>query len=149
MISAVTYMLNKWTKDEVHCRIGGDPAGSTQRVLAQFSELYNNGRTNCVLAALALSGSMPEIRIPVQEVFKNWLWVFERIASELPITSNESAYRAEDAVIRLQGALILAGVKKDPAVFERALKNIQRDLCAFTPRPTIGRAGTPKSIPPS
>jgi hypothetical protein len=95
-----------------------------------LDEFYVGGRNACVLGNLVVGGSREKFQTYLGEAFREWIGALRALAVEAGVRGAEAQHRAEDAVVRIEGALILAGGLDDPAPFKRALRNIERDLLA-------------------
>jgi hypothetical protein len=83
-----------------------------------------------VLGNLVIGGSREKFQDFLASAFEGWIRALRDVAVEAGVRSPEARLRAEDAVVRIEGALIVAGGLGDPSPFKRALRNIERDLFA-------------------
>jgi TetR/AcrR family transcriptional regulator, lmrAB and yxaGH operons repressor len=94
------------------------------RAAEGLRRFYSDGTKSCVLDSLSLSIESPKIAATLNDMIHAWLGAFAKIAEEDGSTTEESKARAQDAIITLQGSLILARVLMDSSPFERALMEI-------------------------
>jgi TetR/AcrR family transcriptional repressor of lmrAB and yxaGH operons len=111
-------------------RAPGDPAGRLRTMLRAVDEFYQGGREPCLLAALGMGESAKRFHPRVARVFAHWvdaIAVTLRDAGETPARAKR---RAEDAIVRIEGALVLARGMGEPALFARTLRALSDDLTA-------------------
>ena len=95
---------------------------------------YRGGREACVLGNLVLGTSRTRFRRQLGEIFDEWIDALSSALVDGGVPKTVARTRAEDAVMRIEGALILAGGMDDVSLFGRALKQLPRELLAPTRR---------------
>jgi AcrR family transcriptional regulator len=108
----------------------GTPKARLRAMLRILDEFYVGGRNACVLGNLVIGGSREKFQDFLASAFAGWIRALRDLAVEAGVRAPEAQQRAEDAVVRIEGALIVAGGLNDPAAFKRALRNVERDLLA-------------------
>jgi hypothetical protein len=99
-------------------------------MIATLDAFYDGGRKACLLERLAASADRARFQRPLGNVFLRWLAAMEELCVEAGIPRARAKVRAEDALVRLEGALVLAAGTGDPRPFARALAAIRSDLLA-------------------
>ncbi len=114
--------------DERLTRALFEPLRSTQSptrklaaMLDAIDELHDGGRVASLLARLGASIDRAAFRRSLGHAFGRWIDAVEALCVEAGLGKNVARARAEDLVIRIEGALVLAGATGDPAVFTRTL----------------------------
>jgi AcrR family transcriptional regulator len=132
MATAVLQRIEAWMDAHVLAtlRARGTPNARLRTMLRVLDEFYAGGRNACVLGNLVVGGSRATFQAHLAAAFGGWIAALRALAVEAGVRAPEAQRRAEDAVVRIQGALIVAGGLGDPAPFKRALRNIERDLLA-------------------
>jgi AcrR family transcriptional regulator len=132
MAIAVLERIATWMNERVldPLRARGSPQSRLRAMSKTLDEFYVGGRNACVLANLVVGSSRANFQDHLGEAFRNWIGALRALAVEAGVPGTEAQHRAEDAVVRIEGALILAGALDDPTPFKRALRNIERDLLA-------------------
>jgi TetR/AcrR family transcriptional regulator, lmrAB and yxaGH operons repressor len=102
----------------------GSPRKRLASVLEQLWEFYGCGAQACVMDMLSIPGGSDELKMSLKATMQAWLRAFTDIAKESGLTPAMARARAEEAIVRFEGSLILARVMGDGAPFERALKVI-------------------------
>jgi AcrR family transcriptional regulator len=108
----------------------GTPKTRLRAMLRILDDFYVGGRNACVLGNLVIGGSREKFQDFLAPAFAAWIRALRDLAVEAGVRGAEAQQRAEDAVVRIEGALIVAGGLNDPSPFKRALRNVERDLLA-------------------
>jgi AcrR family transcriptional regulator len=106
------------------------PEGEEARAFCKaLEDYYGDGRLSCLIANMALSAPSPELASAVKKATIRWTGALARLASEVAgMPPNRARRWAEDAVIRMQGALVLSRALNDPSPLRRQLSEIRREL---------------------
>ena len=132
MAGAVLERVGAWMQTSAYgpLRGSGTPRARLRAMLRALDDFYAGGRNACVLGSLVLGGSRERFAASLKATFAGWVDALRVLALEAGVAPATAQQRAEDAVVRIQGALIVAGGLGDPAPFSRALRHIERDLLA-------------------
>ena len=121
---AIAEAMGSWLQANVTEVLAG--SGSPRRrvtaVVEKLRAFYAGGTKSCVLEALSLQGGSAELQLGLKAAMQALVAAFAQIARECGHSAAAARLKAEEAVVRLEGALILARVVGDPACFERVLK---------------------------
>lgn len=110
--------------------VGGTPEERLEAFLGEVEALYDRGRRNPLLGAMVLGGGWPRFEDELAEGFRQWTDAFAGLARAAGVEGREARRRAEDAVARLQGSLVVTRGLAKPAVFRRALAELPEQLFA-------------------
>ena len=134
MAVAVLERIDTWMRERALAALtgAGTPQARLRKMLDLLDEFYVGGRNACVLGNLVIGGSREKFQEFLASAFGGWIAALRALAVEAGIRGPEAQRRAEDAVVRIEGALIVSGGLDDPAPFKRALRNVERDLLAPT-----------------
>jgi len=102
----------------------GTPRKRLQGVIERLREFYACGTKSCVFDLMSIPGASPELKASLRTTMKAWLDSFAAIGRESGLASGQARTRAEEAIGRIEGGLVLARVMGDGAAFERALKTV-------------------------
>lgn len=105
-----------------------DPREKLALLLNAIDAFYAGGRRACLLEKLAASVDRKRFGAPLRATFRKWMGAVERICLAAGMTKATSRRRAEDAVVRIEGALIVAAGIGDTSVFRRTLAEIRSSL---------------------
>ncbi|MGK6310726.1 TetR/AcrR family transcriptional regulator [Variovorax sp. DT-64] len=132
MIKAVLEKTEETFDREILGRLRAElsPEERIRNVLDHFWTHYSGGSTTCFLALLALTSNEGDLGAGIQRVFRKWVTGFADVIREAGVPSDIADVRAEDAVLRIQGALVLATAINDPAPFQRVMLMLNDSLLA-------------------
>ena len=85
---------------------------------------YGDGTKSCVTDALSLSVGIPRIERTLNFIMHTWLDAFTEIAHESGLTLEQARLDAEDAIVDIEGFLIVFRILGDTAAFNRVLEGL-------------------------
>jgi AcrR family transcriptional regulator len=103
----------------------GALADRIEVVVERLRAFYGNGTKPCVLDTLSLKGGTPELETALRGAVDGWLNAFAEVAREAGYSPEEAQRRAEQAIIAIEGSLVLARVTGYRDVFERGLGELR------------------------
>jgi TetR/AcrR family transcriptional regulator, lmrAB and yxaGH operons repressor len=132
MAEAAVDHARSWIEAKITAVAGGSgpPAKRLETILSALSELYDDGRNFCVLGQLAAASNRIPFRKKLGSSFEIWIAALAKLAMESGLSESDAYERAEEAVTRLQGAILLAAANDDRAPFRRAISAIRARLLA-------------------
>lgn len=104
------------------------PKRKLDAMLAAVDDFYDGGSKACVLERLCASADRPVIGRPLRRSFETWLSAFETLGAEAGISRAVARARAEDALARVEGALVVVVGTGKKDVFARALECVRTTL---------------------
>jgi TetR/AcrR family transcriptional repressor of lmrAB and yxaGH operons len=109
-------------------RAGGKPRTRIDAMIGALDAFYRGGRETCLLASMVVGDTRERFRRELSAILEEWVTSLAGVLQDAGYTPAQARTRAEDAVIRVEGALILANGSGRFGVFERTLKQLPRDL---------------------
>ena len=106
------------------------PKKKLEAMLAVLNEVYEGGAKACLLERLCASANRSVIRGPLRRSFDVWLTAFERLGVDAGLSRTIARARAEDALARIEGALVVVAGTGKKDVFARALDDVRMTLLA-------------------
>lgn len=106
----------------------GKPAARLDAMLRSLATFYDHGKLPCLLERLAASVDAPLFRQPLAQAFASLIGGIQQLCEDAGIPRREAKERAEDAVIRIEGALIVGAGLGDSGAFTRTLARLRRSL---------------------
>lgn len=130
MVAAVVHHVNRWFHSQVFTPLErpGRPAQKVRGVARRLLEFYAGGSQSCVLDTLSLPGSSPALRAVVRGSLQAWLRAFTGVAREAGASRAQARERALQAIMEIEGSLVLARVLGDRKPFRRTLDRLPRLL---------------------
>lgn len=117
-------------RDVVLAPLGG-PGSPEQRMAgmtAALSSFYDGGKEACILALMTIGEGREALAPDVREGLQGWIDALTSVIVETGRPEPMARERAQNAVARVQGALVLARGLGNTAVFKRTVDDLPRDL---------------------
>lgn len=130
MARAVFDRVDEWMRDAILAPMHatGSPERRLGQVVAALDSYYGGGAEACLFGNLVVGDARTLFQDRLNDSLRTLIDGFAQLAQEKGVSAREARLRAEDAVMRIQGALILSRGIGDPAPFRRVLKGLQRQL---------------------
>jgi TetR/AcrR family transcriptional regulator, lmrAB and yxaGH operons repressor len=132
IVMAVAADVVAWFQKNVFEPLAG--GGSTRKrvalVIERLREFYGGGTKACITDVLSIPGGSNELKAALKGAMQAWIHSFTEVAKESGFSSAMARARAEEAVVRFEGSLIVARVMGDTSAFERVLKLLPELLTA-------------------
>lgn len=109
----------------------GTPRKRVLSVTERLREFYAGGTKPCLMEILSIRGGSDELQLALKAAMEAMMNAFAQIARESGHGSSAARSKAEEAIVGLEGSLILARVVGEPAYFERVLKGLPDLLTAL------------------
>jgi AcrR family transcriptional regulator len=109
-------------------RSPGPPAGRLRAMNDQLAAFYRDGREACVLASLGIGDSSRRFHPRVRKLFRAWIDAIASALRDAGLARPVAQARAEDAIVRIEGALVLARSLGEPEIFGRTLRALPDEL---------------------
>ena len=131
MATAVLNEIDTWFELNIYhpLRENDDPSAAIRTMCRGVMDYFHSGRRVCLVGAFALDNVRDRFASEINDYFAVWRTSLST-ALEKAGHGDEATILAEEAVIHIQGALVLARALNDPALFERAMINVEQRLLA-------------------
>jgi TetR/AcrR family transcriptional repressor of lmrAB and yxaGH operons len=106
-----------------------DVADGVAEMARRMALDYTDGRMACVLDTMTLLGAPQDVRAHATRLARTWLQAMADAAVRAGASEQDAQHRARAALVRIEGALVVARVLDDPSVFEQVLGELP-DLLA-------------------
>lgn len=111
-------------------RSTGTPKQKLDRMLDGIEAFYEGGKKACLIERLSASVDANRFRRPLGRVVAAWVDAVEGLAIEAGLTRAAARFRAEDLVVRIEGALVLCASTGNTAVFTRTVRELRDSVLA-------------------
>jgi AcrR family transcriptional regulator len=130
MVAAVLGHLEQVMEAHVLAPLQGDgtAAARLRRMCAAVNAFYAGGRESCLLAALGVGAAAKPFHPRIRRILERWIAAIAATLRDGGVTRTAARTRAEDAVARIEGALVLAHGLGDRSAFSRALRALPGEL---------------------
>jgi len=102
----------------------GEPAGRVREMAARLKEFYGNGSKSCLLDSLSLGDPDDAVHRHARRSLEVWRDALAKLSREAGLPPAEARRRAVQALVEIQGALVLARALGDRKPFSRVLENL-------------------------
>lgn len=135
MAAAVLEHLEDWLTQNILQPLAspGDTITRLQCMCDRLTDLYEGGKQPCVFAILLLGSARDVFHSKVQALFRGWIDAIAAVLVEAGLERDLAQQRGEDAVIAVQGALILSQALDNPSPFLRVMQHLPVQLCQRLP----------------
>ncbi|MDJ0893964.1 MAG: TetR/AcrR family transcriptional regulator [Alphaproteobacteria bacterium] len=106
----------------------GPPRARLERLARALSTFYAGGETACLLDLLSVGGSGEVFSQTIKASLERIETAIAAVLVEADLAPDAAARRAEDAVIGLQGALVVSRAKRSTEPFRRVLADLPNRL---------------------
>lgn len=124
VVIAVVNRVNDWFDANVFgpLKAEGSPHRRVTIVAAKLRAFYHEGTRPCITDVLSIAGGPEELAATLKFALQAWLKAFTDIAQESGMPQALARARAEEAIIKIEGSLVLARVLRDKAPFLKTIK---------------------------
>jgi TetR/AcrR family transcriptional repressor of lmrAB and yxaGH operons len=110
------------------------PRRKLDAMLDAIDAFYEGGKKACLLERLASSVDAKRFRRPLGRAFAKWIDAVETLGVDAGLPRALARARAEDLVVRVEGALVVCAGTGDAGVFARAIRELRDSMLAPPPR---------------
>ena len=127
---AVLDYVNEWFGATVLAPLeeANEPLKRLEAMCDSLSRFYDRGQEACLLAIFSIGESQDLFHLLTQQALRAWLDKLTQVLSETGLSGEQARQQAEDAVMQIQGALVLTRVLDSSAAFERVLEQLPEKL---------------------
>jgi TetR/AcrR family transcriptional repressor of lmrAB and yxaGH operons len=102
----------------------GTPVEKLRLVQRGLRSFYEDGDMPCALDTLSLAPVNPGINEGLRQSYSGWLAAFAGLVREAGFSIKEAKRRAQQAIVQIEGALVLARVLGDSKPFRQAVASL-------------------------
>lgn len=130
MVQAVLAEIEQWFEDAIYAplRHGSDASGAIEAMLTGVTDYFRSGKRVCLVGALAVSNTRDRFAQAIQGYFAHWVDALQSALIRQGRNESEARSLAEDAVLSIQGAIVLSRALDDVTVFQRAIDQLRARL---------------------
>jgi TetR/AcrR family transcriptional regulator, lmrAB and yxaGH operons repressor len=130
MVRAVLAEIEQWFEVSVYSRLrdGDDPNTAIAVMLDETAKYFRSGRRVCLVGALAVANTRDLFAQAIRGYFVAWVDALQAALVRQGRDADQARLLSEDAVLAIQGAIVLSRALDDPAVFQRAIDQLRARL---------------------
>lgn len=130
MAEEVLAAIDQWFVDHIYkpLRTTSDPAKGIAEMFTAVDNYFRSGQRVCLVGVIALGASRDIFGEKVKVYFAGWVDALATALRRLGDERTVARRKSEQAVLEIQGALVLARAFDDPKLFARAIEESERRL---------------------
>lgn len=105
-----------------------EPIESLKAMSEGLNQFYNHGQNICIISAFSFGEGHSLFADQIQQALNMWLDLLSKVLVKSGLGEELALQRAQDAIIQIQGALVLTRVLGHTEPFERILKTLPEQL---------------------
>lgn len=105
-------------------RTPAKPWERLEGMVQSLSQFYQQGEVSCLLAIFSAGAADDLFHPQVQRAVQDWIQALSEVLMAAGLSSEVADQNAQDAIIQIQGALVLVRLLNDRAPFERVLRGL-------------------------
>lgn len=131
MVEAVLDYLEQATEEHIlqALRSDGDAQTRLEKMCHAIGDLFEGGKQPCVFAILLMGSSRDVFHDKVEMLLRSWIGAIADVLIAQGMDKTLAVQRGEDAVLAIEGALILSQGLNDFAPFQRVIHQLPQQLC--------------------
>jgi len=135
MAEEVLRFVENWNDQNLIAPLGGKgrPKQKIKNMIATINDMYEGGKSGCLIGAFVPEDAFIEYQDQIKRILMKWIEAIAGVLIETGMERKESMLRAESAVAKIQGALIVTKGTGQRAVFGRLMKSLPGELLEKRP----------------
>ena len=136
MALAVLDEIGQWFGDHIYrpLREADDPRAAIDSMCRAVTHYFQSGRRICLVGAFALDNVRDRFAVQVRNYFGAWRVALTSALQKAGCGRYLARAAADDAIIAIQGALVLARATGDENVFTRSIDRVRTNLVSSVDR---------------
>ncbi len=127
MATAALDYLDSWLEANILKLLRNSDAPPFERLKAMLENVelvFDQGRKPCLWAVLTLEGGSDRFHTQIKQTLSRWIEAIAVVLQEIGIDAEQAKYQSEDAIVRIQGSLVLARGLDNTDLFNRTIKEL-------------------------
>ncbi len=126
--------VNRWWETQILPILLIDQSRSPidifQSMCEETSRFFNAGQNPCLWAVLAMESASDDLfHDEISKAFTQWMGAIANVLVRSGVEPMLAQQRGEDAIIAIQGALIVSRGLRDCGPFQRVLQQLPQQIC--------------------
>lgn len=130
MAEAVLNHIDEWVENNVFKALADEEVSPPMRIkngISQIRKLYSGGEEVCIFRALSMEAGLELFDSQIQNGMTKWIAVFQKAGLALGFSNTKAKTLAVQALVNIQGSLIVSKGLNDINIFEQTLLTIEND----------------------
>ena len=126
MALAAASHVGQWFECNIFAPLAesGSPADRIKAVVRKLRAFYGDGAKPCMLDSLSLRGGPPELAAALSGAYQGWIDAFAAVARQTGLPRRLAEDRARQALIQIEGSLVLSRVTGNRKIFLDTLSSL-------------------------
>ena len=131
MVDAILDDLDRVASEDIlqALRSDGDAQTRLKKMCDGIANLFEGGTQPCLFAILLMGSSRDVFHDKVEMLLRNWINAIAEVLILEGLDKSLAVERGEDAVLAIEGALILSQGLNDFGAFQRVIRQLPEKLC--------------------
>ncbi|QWG12629.1 TetR/AcrR family transcriptional regulator [Bradyrhizobium sediminis] len=132
MAAEVLAEIDRWFEVNIFAplRESDDSARAVATMIGAVDSYFRSGQRVCLVGVFALGASRDMFAVQVQSYFIRWNDALARVLGRSGLSARVARRRSTDALVTIQGALVLARALGDSRIFGQTMANLTARLLA-------------------
>jgi TetR/AcrR family transcriptional regulator, lmrAB and yxaGH operons repressor len=132
MAEAVLEYVNNWFAATIITPLwsGKNPKERLEQMCQKLGEFYQKGQETCLLNVISLGEGNDLFHATIQKALQDWINELTEVLIQAGIDPEIAEFKAQEAVMLIQGSLVLVRGLGDTAPFERVIDSLPQKLLA-------------------
>jgi len=106
------------------------PIDIFQSMCDEIDDFFRHGENSCLWAVLVMEESSDELfHFQIRNAFSRWVEAITNVLVATGLDKTLAKQRGEDAMVAIQGALIVSHSLRDFSLFHRVIKQLPQQIC--------------------
>ncbi|KAM3099815.1 TetR/AcrR family transcriptional regulator [Phormidesmis sp. 146-35] len=130
MANAVLEHLDRWQQTNVltPLQANGTALERLEAMMRSLDQAYNGGQQSCLISVLSMGDAKDLFSPKIRAALEEWIGAIATVLTQTGMNLPLATQRAEDAILQIQGALVLARALENTAPFQRLLQRLPEEL---------------------
>lgn len=130
MVQAVLADIHQWFEKSIYAplRTGEDATSAINLMLDETLAYFESGQRVCLVGSLALGNTRDRFSSAIRAYFADWVEALRSALIRQGRDAELAQSLSENAVLSIQGAIILCRAVDDPKVFRRTIDQLRHQL---------------------
>ena len=132
MAAEVLAEIDNWFEVNIFAplRASEDPARAVATMVGAVDRYFHSGQRVCLVGVVALGASRDMFAVQVRGYFVRWNDALARVLGRSGLSARVARRRSTDALVTIQGALVLARALDDSRIFGQTMADMTARLLA-------------------
>jgi AcrR family transcriptional regulator len=132
MATEVLAEIDGWFETNIFAplRKADDPDAAIAGMIGAVDGYFRSGNRVCLVGVIALGASRDMFAVQVRDYFVRWNDALTRLLARTGLSARAARRRSTDALLGIQGALVLARAMDDPKIFGQTMIDVTARLLA-------------------